>query len=121
MAVDGAGNLHIADSYNHRIRKVDADTGIITTVAGGGSSLGDNGPAVEAQLRFPHGMALDAAGNLYFADSWNYRIRKVDAAGIITTVAGTGRFGDGGDGGSGVAPLPRGRSGGRFRRPLHRR
>ena len=104
MALDGAGNLYIADYGNHRIRKVDA-TGVITTVAGDGTRGfgGDGGPAVAAQLYFPAGVALDGAGNLYIADTGNRRIRKVDATGVITTVAGTGRRGSGGDGGPAVA------------------
>ena len=107
MALDGAGNLYIADGRNphNRIRKVDA-AGVITTVAGGGSSLGDGGPAVAAQLNNPRGVALDGAGNLYIADSGNNRIRKVDAAGVITTVAGDGtedEFGRGDYGGDGGA------------------
>ena len=98
VAVDGAGNLYIADSSNHRIRKVDA-TGTITTVAGTGEFGfgGDEGPATAAQLDFPRGVAVDSAGNLYIADAGNNRIRKVDATGTITTVAGTGEFGFGGD------------------------
>ena len=104
VAVDGAGNLYIADTWNHRIRKVDA-AGTITTVAGSGRSGygGDGGPAVAAQLYGPAGVALDAAGNLYIADLLNQRIRKMDAAGTITTVAGSGRSGFGGDGGPAVA------------------
>jgi YVTN family beta-propeller protein len=98
VAVDGAGNLYIADT-NDRIRRVDAATGIITTVAGSGipGFSGDNGPATAAQLDGPRGVALDAAGNLYIAEYFNSRIRKVDAAtGIITTVAGDGHLpGDG--------------------------
>ncbi len=100
VAVDGAGNLYIADRQNHRIRKVDS-TGTITTVAGGGvggGALGDGGPAIETRLIRPNGVALDAAGNLYFTES-SARIRKVDAAGIISTIAGTGERGFGGDGG----------------------
>ena len=91
LAVDGAGNLYIADSSNHCIRRVDA-SGIITTVAGVGNSgySGDGGPAVDAQLRFPNGIDVDEAGNLYIADSGNDRIRQVDASGIITTIAGVG-------------------------------
>ena len=100
VAVDGAGNLYIADSENHRIRKVDA-TGTITTVAGSGEPgySGDGGPATEAQLTWPSGVAVDGAGNLYIADSENHRIRKVDATGTITTVAGSGEPGYSGDGG----------------------
>ena len=110
VALDGAGNLYIADVWNHRIRKVDS-AGTITTVAGNGREgySGDGGPAVAAQLNRPFGVALDAAGNLYIADAWNHRIRKVDSAGTITTVAGSGRSGFGsmggysGDGGAAVA------------------
>ena len=100
MAVDGAGNLYIADSDNHRIRKVDS-SGTITTIAGTGEFgfNGDGGPAVEAQLNYPVGMAVDGAGNLYIADARNHRIRKVDSSGTITTIAGTGELGFGGDGG----------------------
>ena len=103
VALDGAGNLYIADTWNHRIRKVDADTGVITTVAGDGTFGfgGDGGPATAAQLDRPRGVALDGAGNLYIADSANHRIRKVDSAGVITPVAGDGGYG--GDGGAAVA------------------
>ena len=106
VAVDGSGNLYIADSSNHRIRKVDA-AGVITTVAGDGTEGfgGDGGPAVAAQLDFPQGVALDGAGNLYIADTYNHRIRKVDAAGVISTVAGDGTEGYGGDGVPAVAAL----------------
>ena len=97
VAVDGAGNLYIADTGNYRIRKVDA-TGTITTIAGTGQIdfTGDGGPAVQAALYYPRGVAVDGAGNLYIADTVNDRIRKVDSAGVITTVAGTGDYGDGG-------------------------
>ena len=100
--VDGSGNIYIADSRNHRIRRVDAITGIITTVAGTGAFgfAGDGGPAVQATLYLPEGVHGDASGHLYIADSDNHRIRRVDAiTGIITTVAGTGAFGFAGDGG----------------------
>jgi RHS repeat-associated protein len=91
VAADSYGNVYIADCNNIRIRKVDGN-GIITTVAGNGTSGygGDGGPAVEASLNRPYEIALDAPGNLYIADSWNGRIRKVDPNGIITTVAGGG-------------------------------
>jgi sugar lactone lactonase YvrE len=101
LAEDGSGNLYIADYSNNRVRKVDAETGIITTVAGNGNpgSLGDGGLATNAELLGPSGVAVDSSGNLYIADSSNNRIRKVTATtGIISTVAGTdnaGYFGDG--------------------------
>ncbi|MEM6431630.1 MAG: NHL repeat-containing protein [Deinococcota bacterium] len=100
IAIDSAGNLFIADTGNARIRKVDT-TGIITTVAGNGSSgfSGDGGAATAAQLSFPFKVAVDSAGNLFIADWGDHRIRKVNTAGIITTVAGTGTWGFSGDGG----------------------
>ena len=103
VAVDGGGNVYIADTGRSRIRKVDA-AGVISTVAGSflGGFGGDGGPAVEAALYYPEGVAVDGAGNLFIADSLNDRIRKVDAAGVISTVAGTGSFGFSGDGGPGV-------------------
>ncbi len=103
VALDGAGNLYIADTGSHRIRKVNS-AGVISTVAGNGTrgSGGDGGAAVDAQLQLPFGVAADGAGNLYIADFHNHRIRKVDAAGDISTVAGTGTRGYGGDGGAAV-------------------
>ncbi len=100
VAVDGAGGLLIADTHNKRIRRVDA-AGIITTIAGTGEFGygGDGGPATEVLLNFPAGVTPDAAGNLYIADTNNHRIRKVDAAGVITTIAGNGQQGFDGDGG----------------------
>ena len=91
VAVDTSGNLYIADKSNNRIRKVDA-AGIITTVAGNGTegNSGDGGPATSAELAEPCGVAVDAAGNLYIADSMNSAIRKVNSKGIITTIAGKG-------------------------------
>jgi hypothetical protein len=106
VAVASAGNLFIADSGNHRIRKVSAATGIITTVAGTGEAgySGDNGPATSARLNNPEKITLDSADNLYIADTYNYRIRKVAAAtGIITTVAGIGSRGYAGDNGPAIA------------------
>jgi uncharacterized protein (TIGR03437 family) len=101
LVVDAAGNVYIADTENHRVRRVAPD-GRITTYAGTGvpDYNGDNIPATQAQLAGPTGLALDAAGNLYIADSDNRRVRKVTAStGIITTVAGNGLVGFGGDGG----------------------
>ncbi len=99
VAVDGAGNLFIADTYNHRIRKVDTN-GIITTIAGIGVAgyRGDAAAATNAELQDPEGLALDRAGNLFIADTYNHRIRKVDTNGIITTIAGNGAAGYSGDG-----------------------
>ena len=112
VALDGSGNLYIADQWNSRIRKIATvpgfsagilSSGVITTVAGGGSSLGDGAAATAARLNHPRGVALDGSGNLYIADSSNHRIRKVDTAGNITTVAGTGTSGSSGDGGAATA------------------
>ena len=104
-AFDASGNLYIADSGYHRIRKVDT-SGIISTVVGSctptgciGGYYGDGGPATTAALNYPSGITIDAEGNLYIADTGNERIRKVDVNGIITTVAGTGTTGFNGDGG----------------------
>ena len=96
IAVDTAGNVYISD--DNRVRKISG--GVITTVAGNGSYgfSGDGGPATSAQLLNPHGLAVDAAGNLYIADTLNLRIRKV-SNGVITSVAGNGTYGGSGDGG----------------------
>jgi uncharacterized repeat protein (TIGR01451 family) len=101
VAPDAGGVLWIADSSNFRVRKVDANK-VITTVAGlsGFSFAGDGGKATSAQLSPMSGVALDAAGNLFIADTNNVRIRKVSKAGIITTVAGNGIMGVSGDGGT---------------------
>jgi len=100
VAVDGAGNIYIADGSNNRIRKVNT-AGIISTFAGNGdfSSRGDGGPAASASLWTPSAVTVDSAGNLYIADTLNYRVRKVNPAGIISTVAGNGNLGFSGDGG----------------------
>jgi sugar lactone lactonase YvrE len=99
--VDGNGNLYIADTGNHRIRKVDVN-GIITTVAGDGTATfsGDSGPATEAGLNGPTGIFAAADGTLYIADTGNHRVRAVGTDGTITTVAGNGTPGYDGDGGS---------------------
>jgi uncharacterized protein (TIGR03437 family) len=107
VAVDAAGNLFIADLYNNRVRKVSTN-GVITTVAGNGtknvqsglgSYSGDNGPATAAGLNYPYGVAVDASGNLFIADLYNNRVRKVSTSGVITTIAGNGQAGFAGDGG----------------------
>lgn len=102
MAVDAFGNIYISDQGNHRIRKV-SSTGIITTIAGTGTSgfSGDGGPATDAKMNAPLGIAVDPSGNVYFSDSYNFCVRKINTAGIITTVAGIpGSAGFSGDGGA---------------------
>jgi uncharacterized protein (TIGR03437 family) len=92
VGADNAGNVYIADANNHRVRKVDL-SGNITTVAGTGTAgySGDGGQAVNAQISAPCAVAVDGAGNLYICDTGNSTVRKVDTAGIITTVGGTGK------------------------------
>jgi sugar lactone lactonase YvrE len=104
VAVDAQGNLYISDGGNHRVRKVDT-AGIITTVAGNGTETfsGDGGKATDAGIPGPDGLFVDAAGNLYIADSTDQRIRKVDPSGVISTIAGTGEAGFSGDGGKATA------------------
>jgi uncharacterized protein (TIGR03437 family) len=99
IAMDAKGNLYVADQGNFVIRRIASD-GTIDTVAGNGNPTyaGDNGPAISAQID-PVAVAVDSQDNLYIADGVNYRIRKVDTNGIITTIAGTGKEGDMGDGG----------------------
>jgi sugar lactone lactonase YvrE len=110
LALDASGNLYIADTHNGRVRMVSAATGLISTVAGAGvvggnvqSFGGDNGPATAAGLALPRGLAMDAAGNLYFADSANHRIRRISPTGVITTVAGQGTENFAGDGAPAVS------------------
>src|SRR5580700_10470192 len=89
VCFDRAGNLYFSDTFNNRIRRVDAASGIISTVAGNGEKgfSGDGGPATKAALNEPYGVVVDRAGNLYIADRLNRRVRRVDAAsGVITTV-----------------------------------
>ena len=102
VAFDAAGNLHFSDTFNCRIRRVDAKTGIISTIAGNGDKgySGDGGPATAAALNEPYGIVLDRAGNIFIADRLNRRVRRIDAAScIITSLAGTGEAAYGGDGG----------------------
>ena len=101
VVVDRAGHLYIADTLNHRVRRVDAATGVVTTVAGLGKPryFGDGGLAVEAGLNEPAALALSDDGLLYIADQTNNRVRAIDlATGMIRTVAGTGTAAYNGDG-----------------------
>ncbi|MDH6130310.1 sugar lactone lactonase YvrE [Kitasatospora sp. GP82] len=106
IAVDSAGTLYFSDYNNNRVRKITTD-GKISTVAGTGGAgfSGDNGPAVSAQLNYPREVAVDSAGAVYITDTNNHRIRKITADGKISTVAGTGAAGFGGDGGPATAAL----------------
>ena len=102
ISLAGNGDLYIADTGNNVIRKVSALTGVITTYAGTGTagSTGDGGAATSARLNGPKALTLNAAGDLYITDTANNKVRLVTAAGIITTIAGTGTAGSAGDGGS---------------------
>jgi sugar lactone lactonase YvrE len=108
LAVDGEGNLFITDTDNHRVRKVGVN-GIVTTVAGSGpvgsgkgGFSGDNGPATDARFSNPYGLAVDGEGNLFIGDVGNSRIRKIGVNGVVTTVAGNGKFAYSGDGGPAI-------------------
>jgi len=102
VAVDAAGNRYIADSQNNKVRKVDS-SGVITTFAGTGAP---GGPATSAQLNTPTSVAVDAAGNVYIADSVTNRVRRVDTSGVINNFAGSGRYGCRA-GGDFINPAPR--------------
>ena len=104
------GDLYIADDQNYRVRRVDAVTKTITTVAGTGVAgySGDGGAATSARLNLVRDVAVDAAGNLYIADEVNHRIRWVDPSGVIRTFAGTGASGFSGDGGPATSARIRG-------------
>ena len=106
LAFDPSGNLYLTDIENDVVRKV-ASSGNITTVAGNGTFgyAGDGGPATSAELREPFGVAADASGNVYIADTYSYRVRRVSASGTIATVAGTGNCCYGGDGGAATSAL----------------
>ncbi len=102
IANDTSGNIYVADRYNYRVRKVTVSTGIINTFAGSGRGnfWGDGGPATSAGINTPEGVAFDSSGNMYIADTFNNRVRKVTTGGIISTFAGTGIAGFSGDGGA---------------------
>jgi len=104
VIVDRHGNLYIADQFNNRIRKVTTD-GYIHTICGGSSpgDSGDGGPATAALIRHPNDVSVDYAGNVYFADMNNHKVKKIDTTGLLTTIAGTGAFGFSGDGGPATA------------------
>ena len=99
FAVDPTGNIVVCDLDNKRIRKI-SNTGIVTTIAGNGGTgnTGDNGLAINAEIGYPNRLTIDNLGNIYFSNEESY-VRKIDVNGIITTVAGNGNYGDGGDGG----------------------
>ncbi len=104
ITVDSLGNLFVADQHNNRIRKI-STSGIISTVVGTGTSgfSGDLGPATAADISLPNYVRMDSVGNLYITDNGHHRIRKVDAFGIINTIAGNGTLGSSGDGGPATA------------------
>ncbi len=104
LCIDPSGILYFSDNGNQRIRKI-SSSGIISTIAGVGTigATGDGGPATSAQLQWPAGLRFDPAGNLYIADAYNYKVRKVNVAGIISTIAGNGIMGYSGDGGPATA------------------
>ncbi|MGA8196907.1 MAG: hypothetical protein WB902_26500 [Acetobacteraceae bacterium] len=101
LAFDPDGNLCFSDTYNHCIRRIDMRTGVITTIAGTGQQgfSGDGGRATEARMNQPYGIVIDRTGNIYVADRLNQRVRRIDTAGVITTLAGDGSGKFSGDGG----------------------
>jgi sugar lactone lactonase YvrE len=103
VALDGSGNLYIADTGNNRVRMI-SPAGVISTVAGTGDAgySGDGGSATDAKLALPSGLAVDSGGNVYVADTNNFRVRKISNDGIIITIAGNGIRGYSGDGGLAV-------------------
>jgi sugar lactone lactonase YvrE len=109
LALDADGGLLVADTYNHRIRRIDR-RGVVTTIAGTGTAAasGDGGPAISASLNGPQDVAVDGGGNIFVADTYNARVRRIDRAGVITTFAGSepGLGGDGGPAGKALLNLP---------------
>lgn len=107
ITVDANGNVYVSDSNTQSVRKIDATSGIINTIAGNGVGgyTGDGGPAPQASLNNPAGLSVDSLGVIYIADRSNHVIRKVDTNGIITTFAGTGQSGNDGEGGPATSAM----------------
>jgi sugar lactone lactonase YvrE len=93
IAIDGSGNLYVADARNNKIRKI-TSAGIVTTFAGSGSPGAADGTGTAATLNYPTGIAIDTAGNLYVADNSNNEIRMITPSGVVTTIAGSTKSGD---------------------------
>ena len=105
MAIDGRGNIFVADYFNHRVRRIDANTSTVTTVAGNGKGVpsGEGQAATAAGVPYPYAIAVDFVGNLFITENGTFKVRRVDArSGIIRTVAGTGHDGFSGDGGPAI-------------------
>ncbi|MGE5108593.1 MAG: IPT/TIG domain-containing protein [Sphingobacteriales bacterium] len=92
VAADGSGNVYVSDEYNHRIRKI-TPAGAVSTLAGDGTAAYKEGTGTLAQFYYPHGVATDGSGNVYVADTENQRIRKITTSGVVSTLAGNGRYG----------------------------
>lgn len=100
VGLGAGGDVYVADRDNNAIRKIDADGTITTVIGGGGAGFsGDGGPASDARIDRPQQIVVDPDGNVYFADSGNNRVRRIDTEGVVTTVAGNGRAATSGDGG----------------------
>ena len=97
LAFDADGNMYVADNQNHRIRKI-TPAGEVSTFAGSGTAGFADGSGTAAQFESPFGVAVDVGGNVYVADTYNHRIRKINPAGVVSTLAGNGSYGyaDGG-------------------------